>query len=201
MLTDVRLRIADEPLRRQSVRRAQERARKRRMERLYRAHWSDLCNFIRWKFGGGPPDPEDIAQGAFLRLAALPEPEAIQNPFAFLERVASNLVLDDIRRSRARAHSVQELRVVGGGEGDDRPGCERELIGREEMALVIERLKAMPATRRRILILNRVHGLSFAEIGRRMGISGPAVRKHLVRAMQDLQAAREDDRQERSSTV
>jgi len=201
MLTDMKLRIAGEPLRRQSVRRAEERARERRMERLYRAHWADLCAFIRWKFGGGPPDPEDIAQAAFLRLAAMPEPEAIQNPFAFLGRVASNLVLDDIRRGRARARSIHELRLAGGGERDERPCCERELIGREDMALVIERLKAMPATRRRVLILNRVHGLSFAEIGRRMGISGPAVRKHLVRALQDLQAAIEGERDGRSGAA
>jgi RNA polymerase sigma-70 factor (ECF subfamily) len=192
MLTDMKLRIAGEPLRRQSVRRTEERARERRMERLYRTPWTNLCAFIRWKFGGGPPDPEDIAQAAFLRLAALPEPEAIQNPFAFLGRVASNLVLDDIRRGRARARSIRELHLAG--ERDEQPCCERELIGREDMALVIERLKAMPAARRRVLILNRVHGLSFAEIGRRMGISGPAVRKHLVRALQDLQAAIEDDR-------
>jgi RNA polymerase sigma-70 factor (ECF subfamily) len=199
MLTDMKLRIAGEPLRRRSARQAEERARERRMERLYRAHWKDLCHFIRWKFGGGPPDPEDIAQAAFLRLATLPEPESIQNPFAFLGRVASNLVLDDIRRTQVRTNSMRELGLAADGERDDRPGCERELIGREDMALVIEELKAMPSVRRRVLILNRVHGLSFAEIGRRMGISGPAVRKHLVRALQDLQAAIEDEREERDS--
>ena len=201
MLTDMKLRVAGEPLRRQSVRQAEERARERRMERLYRAYWADLCHFIRWKFGGGPPDPEDIAQAAFLRLAAMPEPESIQNPFAFLGRVASNLVLDDIRRGQARASGMRDLRTVSAGLGDERPGCERELIGREDMALVIEKLKTMPATRRRVLLLNRVHGLSFAEIGRRMGISGPAVRKHLVRALQELQAAMEDEREDRDSAL
>lgn len=47
----------------------------------------------------------------------------------------------------------------------------------------------MPARRRRVLVLNRIEGLSFAEIARRLGLSPTAVKKHAARAMADLDAA------------
>ncbi|MEM7191050.1 MAG: sigma-70 region 4 domain-containing protein, partial [Pseudomonadota bacterium] len=56
-------------------------------------------------------------------------------------------------------------------------------------AVVYKTLEAMPAKRRRILILARVEGLSFAEIARRTGLSPTAVKKHAARAMVDLDAA------------
>jgi RNA polymerase sigma-70 factor (ECF subfamily) len=57
------------------------------------------------------------------------------------------------------------------------------------MDIVQSVLRAMPEQRRRAFILTRVEGLSHGDAARRLGISRPAVSKHVARAMDDLYAA------------
>jgi len=54
------------------------------MDVLYARHWGELCHYIKKHFGAGPPDPEDVAQEAFVKFAAVNDREAIDNPRAYL---------------------------------------------------------------------------------------------------------------------
>src|SRR5688572_3251372 len=78
--------------------------RRQQLSDLYRVHWKGLCGYVRAQFGPGPPEPEDVAQTAFIRFAAA-DPAHIENPRAFLYATARNLVIDHHRHAqRASAH-------------------------------------------------------------------------------------------------
>jgi RNA polymerase sigma-70 factor (ECF subfamily) len=141
------------------------------LDDLYRRHFGALSGFVRRKFGAGPPDPEDAAQAAFARYAALPDRAEVKNPRAFLYRCASNYVIDHRRRlavSARLAGEVENLNALGASADTD-PA--RVLEAREELAAVIAAIEALDARRRDVLIMNSIEGLSCAEIARRMSLS------------------------------
>lgn len=163
------------------------------LDRLYKEHWRDLCRYIAGTFGQGPPEPEDVAQLAFVRVAAHRDLAVIRNPRAFLWRTARNIVLSEKRSlsvRRLRAEDVKQ--VFFATEGDDHTP-ERVLVAKEQYETIWTVLEKMPATRRRVLVLNRIEGYSFAEIARRIGLSQTAVKKHAARAMVDLDLALGED--------
>jgi RNA polymerase sigma factor (sigma-70 family) len=166
---------------------------------LYAEHWSELCGYVKRTFGRGPPDPEDVAQAAFLRFSQLPDRESIGNPKAFLLRMAHNIAISELRKARVQErYAADGLHRVLAEQGNDLTG-ERVLLEKEQYAIVRQALEKMPAKRRRVLLLNRVHELSLAEIGRREHMTGPAVGKHLRRALADLdEALRASERPEDS---
>src|SRR3982751_272673 len=65
------------------------------MEAVYARHWSELCHYIKKHYGAGPPDPEDVAQEAFMKFAAIDDRDAIDNPRAYLFRTAHNVLVDE----------------------------------------------------------------------------------------------------------
>jgi RNA polymerase sigma-70 factor (ECF subfamily) len=150
-------------------------------QKLYAEDWRDLCAFLRARFGPGPPDPEDVAQQAFLTLGERPAERAHESPRGFVFRVAINLVLDAKRRqgrsARALAGSVAVL------EPESAPDVERTLIARQELDLLKQVVAGMPPRHRLYLAANRFDGLSFAEIARQNGVSESLVRKTINEAV------------------
>ncbi|WP_162906600.1 RNA polymerase sigma factor [Algihabitans albus] len=155
---------------------------------LHRDHWRDLCRYLAASFGQGPPEPEDIAQLAFARVAAHEDFRSIENPKAFLWRVAQNIALSEKRSQAVRDRRPQEIDGLPLGSRDEEVTPERVLVAKQQIAVIAAALDAMPAKRRRMLVLNRIEGLSFAEIARRTSLSQTAVKKHVARAMIDLDA-------------
>ncbi|MEM9682109.1 MAG: sigma-70 family RNA polymerase sigma factor [Pseudomonadota bacterium] len=163
------------------------------LDRFYRAHWRELCRYIAASFGQGPPEPEDVAQLAFARIAAHRDVAAIGNLKAFLWATARNIVLSEKRSQSVRRRRSKEVGEFFFADGGDDLSAERVLLAREQLAVVRAALASMPAKRRRMLVLHRIEGLSFAEIARRTGLSQTAVKKHVARAMVDLDAMLDED--------
>ena len=135
---------------------------------LYRRHWKEICVYLRRRFGAGPPEPEDIAQAAFLRLSGRGETEDLANPRAFLYRVAHNLAIEEHRREVARRRAEADDETDA--ETDDFDP-ERVSIGRERRRLLETAFATLDPRTRQILIMSRQDGLSSAEIARRLGLS------------------------------
>lgn len=153
---------------------------------LYGRYRKELIAFVRLKFGGGPPEPEDVAQQAFMNFAALGSRTAVLNPRAFLYRTAHNIVINHRKHERIgrqffesapAAHEICEAR------DDFNP--EVVLLGKEQYSLIEGVIRAMPRKRRQFLLLNRIEGLSYAEIARRVGLSESVVRKHVALAVRE----------------
>jgi RNA polymerase sigma factor (sigma-70 family) len=158
------------------------------VDTLYARHWTELCNYVRKRFGMGPPDPEDVVQEAFIRFAQLKCPDEVDNARAYLYRTAHNILVDEHRRQALRTREAELATASGVGFLDERTP-ERVIAGKERLDILKVALKCMPEARRLSFLLNRLQGLSCAEIARRTGYSDSAVKKHIGLAMADLEAA------------
>jgi len=146
-----------------------------RVAALYRRHWSELLAYARRTFGAGPPEPEDIVQATFARFAALPANTEVANPRAFLFRTAHNIGVD-ARRSQIRAGVAAFDPQISPNDGRDF-SPEDVLVSRDELARLEAAIATLRPRQRTALLMHRLDGLSFAEIGRRMGVSPSGARK------------------------
>lgn len=129
---------------------------------------------------GDRAEAEDLTQQTFLRLLGADRSD-LANPGAFVFRVAANLLKD-----RARGRALREDRLLSLDDEAAAPADhltpERVLLGRENLALVIEGLDELGGVTRDAFVLFRFERLSQREIGARIGLSQGAVEKRLMRA-------------------
>lgn len=152
---------------------------------LYRRHWAELCRYVGHRFGAGPPEPEDVTQAAFAQFAALANPGEIENPRAFLFRTAHNIAIHQLRRQSTSKRFARDTLVATSDEMDGH----RVLEGKERFQIIEATIRAMDEKRRHMLILNRIHGLSYAEIARRTGVSQTHVKRLIAEAVVKCHAA------------
>jgi RNA polymerase sigma-70 factor (ECF subfamily) len=156
---------------------------------FYASVKQEICDLLRAKFGDGPPEPEDMAQAAFAKLAALEDPSKIVNPKAFLYAAARNLTLDELRRNGRAQRWGRALAAQAEHDNVDQASPERVLLARESYAIVREAIAAMPAAQQEVLMLHRIEGLSMDAIARRTGLSKTTVHRHVVAAIAQLHQA------------
>ncbi|MDM3871972.1 sigma-70 family RNA polymerase sigma factor [Porticoccus sp. W117] len=155
---------------------------------IYRRHWGRLCAYVRAQFGSGPPDPEDVVQQVFEKFASLDNAHQVRSPKAFLNRMAHNVVISEKRRQATRHQYAESARQEDVDSGGYDLNPERVFIAEEQFSMVQQAIAQMPEKRRRILLMNRVHGLSYAEIARQLGVSGTAIKKQMYKAIRELDA-------------
>lgn len=151
--------------------------------------WKYLCAFLHARFGAGPPEPEDIVQQAFVRVASLPPHAVPIHPRAYLFRVAVNLMHDEVRKLARRRTLTARSATLLDGEIDEAPDVERTVIAREQMALVQRVIEGMPARHRAYLLASQIEGLSFVAIAEREHVSPSLVRKTIDEAVMVCQRA------------
>jgi len=163
------------------------------LRRLYAGCFDSLVGYLRAHFRSCPHQAEEIAHNAFERMAARGKPGTVDNIRAFLWRTARNIALSDLRSRRVAQRYRIESRQALAQEDDHSLTPERILAAREQVAIAVSCLRAMPEQRRRAFILTRIEGLSHAEASETMGVSRPAVSKHVARAAADIYAALGED--------
>lgn len=159
------------------------------LEQLYQNHLGELVGYLRKAFGNGPPDPEDIAQEAFSRLAAQQDLSLIDNMRAFLWRTARNLLISQRRSAVARGKydfEIEHLFFAIKGPG---LSPESVLEAKEQLEIIDKALNIMPERRRKAFLWHRIDGLSFTDIGRKLGIDRRAVVRHISIAATDIEIA------------
>lgn len=138
-------------------------------------------------------DIDDIVQESWLRVIQAEDRTPVRNLAAYLRRIASNLIRDRHRRS-ALGIEVELPDDVAIQLASPLPSPEAQLITRSELERMTRVIEAMPKRPREVFRLARVEGLSFAEIGRVLGISRQTVHEHMARALLDIQAAADGER-------
>jgi RNA polymerase sigma-70 factor (ECF subfamily) len=146
------------------------------LEGLYRRYSNALRRYVARAFGAGPPDPEDVVHAAFEKYACVEDKAQVANPEAFLKITARNYVLDQRRRAKVRSDHAAETLCLS-DEGDDL-NAERVLSAKERWDILERAIRSMDRRRQEVLIMNRIHGISFAEIARLQGFS-PSLAKQL----------------------
>lgn len=138
-------------------------------------------------------DADDVAQESWVRMSlAMAKGQPIANLRTYLMRIVRNLVIDYHRAEKAR------LDVAVGDDAltaipDPRPNAEAQLVTRDELRRMDAVIAAMPAKARAVFCLARIDGLSYAEIGRRLGVSRQTVHDHMTRALLAIQLAAATD--------
>jgi RNA polymerase sigma-70 factor (ECF subfamily) len=154
--------------------------------RLFEEAREDVYRYL-LTLGLYPPRAQEAAQEVFLRLyATMRKGEEIQNPRAWIFRVAHNLGL----KIRARQHAEQPFDAeLGSRYASQQDTPETDLIERERMARFHNAVEGLSERQRRCLFL-RLEGLRYPEIGVTLGISPSAVGEFLRRAMVRLKKVR-----------
>lgn len=151
------------------------------VDRLYREYKDRLRRYVAATFGSGPPDPEDVVQVAFEKFAGREDRESIESPEAFLTTSARNYVLDQRRRLKVRA-AYADGEILLGSERDDFD-AERVLSAKERWGILERAIQKLDPRRQEILIMNRIHGVSYAEIARRLNCSPTLVKMLAAQAL------------------
>lgn len=159
------------------------------LKRLFLKHAKTLQGLLTRKVRD-PQLAADLVQESFLRLAEQQSRERIDNTPAYLYRTAHNLMIDHMRQQqRRKTDSVPHEALEGIVE--DSPGLEETTATEQHMRRLREALAQLPARTQEVFRLNRLEGLTHAEVARQLDISDSSVQKHLAKAlafvMQSLQ--------------
>ncbi len=133
--------------------------------------------------GRSEPDADDIVQEAWIRLTLYECEQVIDEPEAFLMRIALNLSID-MHRSRMRHGEevlLEDVVLV-----DASATLEDVLLARERVQRLGLGLGRLSDKTRDILIAYRLEGMTYKEIARRYGLSISTVEKHIARATMQL---------------
>lgn len=135
----------------------------------------------------------DLLQEVYLRLPHIkPPPETEGEVRAWLYRVASNLSIDHVR-SQSRRAGLLEKYYAAEPEADNTATPDMVASFCDEIERVQSRLAELPARCNQILKLNRVEGLTYAQVAERLGISKSLVEKEMVRILNHLRTALDDE--------
>lgn len=144
-------------------------------------HQASLTAYVR-SLVDSPPVAADIVQETWARAIPSLRSGKVENPRAFLYRVARNLVNDGAR------HHKKWSPWLGGEEmaatiPDDTPDPERQALAQNRLRIVLDLAESLPPRCREIFALRKLEGLDQGEIAQRLGITRGAVEKQLRHAL------------------
>lgn len=156
---------------------------------VYLERRDDMRRFFLARLGGRG-DVEDLVQELYLKVQAVTE-EPIENPPAYLYRLASNLMLDRLRQARRSGARETEWRrthqiSIGALDVSDSPDAERAVIARQRLEKLSSALEALAPLTQKVFRLHKFEGLSHVQTAERLGISRSAVEKHVSLALGHL---------------
>lgn len=126
---------------------------------------------------------QDIFQETFIRYAGYGQKDNINNPRAFIFRIATNLATDYLR-SRPR----QIVQDNDAGELLEHiecpvPSVEQAAISEQQLQLLAQALSELPPKCRDVFIMLKLKHYSYAEVEQQLGISQTMILKYLTRAL------------------
>lgn len=153
----------------------------RLVEDLAQGCGNDLVRFIARRLRS-VADARDLAHEAYVRLLRVKRTDLIRDPQAYLYRIAANILYEfELKRKAdavglARCTEYQAMEMEPGRPDEDT----ETLLARRRIEAVLGQLSPRC---RAVFILCRRDGLSYKEIGVRIGISPNMVKKYLARGL------------------
>lgn len=112
-----------------------------------------------------PAIAEELVQDSWLQWSSKTYPERDAAPI--FTRIVMNLARDWHRKQKREWAKLEAFSLLH----DDVPDTERIVISRMDLINVLRALQKLPAKSLRAFRLSRAEGMSFAEIGKQMGIA------------------------------
>jgi RNA polymerase sigma-70 factor (ECF subfamily) len=123
-----------------------------------------------------PSEAEDLLHWAYLRLEGRCGGEEVVDPAAFLIKTAKNIQVDNYRRDKRLSEGI-DIDLA-----DETPLQDEVIASRVRLERLKEGLNQLSPIARDVLLLRRLHGLKYHEIGEQLGISRSTVERTLARA-------------------
>jgi RNA polymerase sigma factor (sigma-70 family) len=151
------------------------------VEGLANDYGLDLIRFIS-KRVRTVADARDLAQEAYVRLLRMERKDLIRHPRAYLYRIAANILYEFELKRKADVAGLarwsEEQQLDGGGGYADSDAEDPALRSRLDSVL-----GELSPKCRAVLILHRRDGMTYEEIGTRIGISPSMVKKYLSQGL------------------
>jgi RNA polymerase sigma-70 factor (ECF subfamily) len=128
---------------------------------------------------------QDIFQETFIRYAGYGSKDQIENPRAFIFRIATNLATDYLRSHNR--YSWREVESAANEEAEDGEqsslSAERTVMSQQQLEHLIAALAELSPKCREVFVLLKLKHCSYAEVEQRLGISQTMIFKYLTQAL------------------
>jgi RNA polymerase sigma-70 factor (ECF subfamily) len=147
------------------------------VEGAFRRHYGHVYGYLRRRLGD-PDRAEELTQDVFAAAASALPGERLGDPpvLAWLYAVARRRFADEARRRGRERRLARMLPVQATSEYEPIAGVLRDALA------------ALPGGQSQVVLLKLVRGLTFAEIGREVGLTEAAAKMRFVRALEQLRA-------------
>jgi RNA polymerase sigma-70 factor (ECF subfamily) len=147
-----------------------------------------LTRFLRRRLRQ-PIDAEDLAQEVYARLLRVEKLELIEEPQAYLYRVAVNVAAEwRMRAAQSKPHSADELDALVAATTPETALSEADFARQLDGAL-----REMTPMVRAVIYLKLRDGMTHEEIARHLGITTRMVRRLLTTAYAQLRGSMDLD--------
>lgn len=157
------------------------------IEQLYTAEAPRLLRFFQRRTGNCHTAP-DLVHDAFARLAGAGRFPDLDNPAAYLQRIARNLLTD-----RARSRPEREAFVpLEDWDAETPPAQEDALVASDTLKRYEQAIADLPDRTRMVFLLHRADDLTYRQIAKRLGVTLWTVEYHMKRAITHLDRMLDD---------
>jgi len=154
----------------------------KKFSKIYNKYVDSIYRFVFIKVSSGQT-AEDLTSEVFLKSWQAFQEQKINNPKAYLYKVARNLVIDFYReRGQTTIVSIEQEEIILQSEED----LEQKESQESDFRKIQKALKQLNPDYQDIVIMRHIEGLSIKDIAKVLNKSKGATRVMLHRAMEQL---------------
>ncbi len=148
---------------------------------LYQNYARELWAFVQRRVGR--EEAADVVQDTYLRVLQYGDKRQLENPRAYLYRVAANVATDHgiaLKASNDRIEPEVDFDAL------DAPSHETEAViaARHDLQRCLAALDELPPLYRHVFLLNRVDGMTQGEISESLDIPKRTVERYIAKALE-----------------
>jgi RNA polymerase sigma factor (sigma-70 family) len=127
---------------------------------------------------------EDVLQDAYIRTFLADKTQDIKSPEAFLTQTARNLALNQIKLSRVKyTSSIEDDANSTVSDINSDVNVEDTIHSQERFLKLCLAVKELPPQCRRVFILIKIYGFTYAEVKNKLKISEKTIEKHVAKGV------------------
>lgn len=123
-------------------------------------------------------DAQDLAQEAYLRLLRVKDPKLIQDPVAYLFRIARNLIHELYTTLPPPSDSIDDVEIATDGMS-----VEETVESQQQMDRLESVMEKLSPKCRAAIVMHRRDGMTYEEIAKALGVSTAMVKKYLSQGL------------------
>lgn len=158
------------------------------IEQMYQDNHEGFLRFLMQKTQNRE-DAHDVLQEAFQKLIKRDGLREMENPRAYLYRIATNIIID---RQRKGQHHLRYIREVISGVAVGTASLsitippDRQVAARQELGMIYQALDELSEKCRRTFLMHREQHMKYGEIADALNISISMVEKYMIQALKHL---------------